>query len=110
MEREKLTDLEFVLLTMLGQLGPTHPYRLGREVETRAGGSVVSLGAMYKAVHRLEKHELVKSHWEDVDPVEAKRPRRRVYEITGLGERVAKQTSEQRAALLRPALGMRGAS
>jgi DNA-binding PadR family transcriptional regulator len=86
MIEEKLTELEFLLLNVLVATGPNHPYRLGREVEERGGKKVVTLGGLYKALHRLEEAGYVESEWEDVDPTEVKRPRRRIYKITGTAE------------------------
>ena len=94
-----LTELEFILVNMLIVVGPTHPYALGRTVEERGGKGFVSLGALYKALHRLEEAGFVDSEWEDVEPQEVKRPRRRRYEVTGLGERAVRQAAETRAAL-----------
>ena len=96
----QLTELEFILLNMLIVVGPTHPYALGRTVEERGGKGVVSLGALYKALHRLDEAGYVDSEWEDVEPREVKRPRRRTYEVTGLGEQAVREAAKTRAALI----------
>ncbi len=101
MDQRKLTELETLLLHFLAEAGTTHPYHLGREVEDRGGEGVVSLGALYKALHRLEGAGCVRSEWEDVDPREVKRPQRRLYTITGVGERAVTRAHENRAALYR---------
>ena len=47
-------------------------------------------GTLYKALARLQKAGFVDSRWEDPDAAAAEgRPRRRLYRVTGLGERVA---------------------
>lgn len=91
MNVEKLTELEYLFLHYLAE-GPSHPYRLGREAEDRGGKGVVTLGALYKALHRLEEGGCVRSSWEDVDShEEAKRPRRRIYRLTALGAQAVKE-------------------
>ncbi|MCH8994276.1 MAG: PadR family transcriptional regulator [Chloroflexi bacterium] len=99
MDERKLTELEYMLLHFLAEAGQTHPYHLGRQVEDRGGRGVVSLGALYKALHRLEGVGCVRSEWEDVDPRTAKRPKRRLYTITGVGEGALTRTRDEKAAL-----------
>jgi DNA-binding PadR family transcriptional regulator len=47
-------------------------------------------GTLYKALSRLEQFGLLTSRWEDAATAEG-RPRRRLYELTGEGARVAEQ-------------------
>lgn len=49
----------------------------------------VSSGTLYPLLARLEKAGWLTSEWEQLDPQEAARPRRRYYRMTGLGERKA---------------------
>lgn len=50
-------------------------------------------GTLYKALDRLEKAGLVQSRWEDPEAAASeRRPRRRLYQVTGLGERVAAES------------------
>jgi PadR family transcriptional regulator, regulatory protein PadR len=42
-------------------------------------------GTLYPILIRLEEYGWVKSRWEDLDPSEAGRPRRRLYTITKVG-------------------------
>ena len=45
-------------------------------------------GTLYKALGRLTETGLLEDHWEDPDAALAeKRPRRRLYQITGEGQR-----------------------
>ncbi len=99
MRGTNLTELEFMLLNALVTEGKTHPYALGRIVEERGGKGVVSLGALYKALHRLEQAGYVSSEWETGDPREMKRPRRRLYETTGVGENALSVGARVRNAL-----------
>jgi DNA-binding PadR family transcriptional regulator len=56
--------------------------------ERSGSRSLTSHGTLYKALGRLEGFGLLASHWEDAAAVEG-RPRRRLYELTGEGARLA---------------------
>jgi PadR family transcriptional regulator, regulatory protein PadR len=47
-------------------------------------------GTLYPLLKRLEDAKWLVSEWEDVSPHEVGRPRRRLYEMTGLGANQAK--------------------
>jgi DNA-binding PadR family transcriptional regulator len=49
----------------------------------------IGSGTLYPLLMRLEKHGWLESQWEDEDPSQMGRPRRRLYKITGLGYREA---------------------
>lgn len=53
-------------------------------------GTNLKSGTLYPLLNRLEEAGWLSSEWEDVSPNEVGRPRRRLYEITGLGIRKAK--------------------
>lgn len=57
--------------------------RSGAEIskETKVGA-----GTLYPMLARLEEAGWFTSDWENVDPKEVGRPRRRFYRLTGLGE------------------------
>lgn len=42
-------------------------------------------GTLYPILLRLERAGWVESQWENLDPTEAGRPRRRYYSLTGVG-------------------------
>jgi DNA-binding PadR family transcriptional regulator len=54
----------------------------GAEISKATG---VASGTLYPILFRLEKARWLSSEWEDVDPSEAGRPRRRLYRMTTLG-------------------------
>ena len=56
--------------------------KLSEELDLRSG-------TIYPLLARLEEAEWLESRWEEVDPVEAGRPRRRLYRLTGQGEVIA---------------------
>jgi PadR family transcriptional regulator, regulatory protein PadR len=49
----------------------------------------VASGTLYPLLMRFEQQGWLTSSWEGVDPVQAGRPRRRLYRITGAGQRAA---------------------
>lgn len=75
----------------------------------------VRSGTLYPMLQRLEGISWVESRWEDAeDALRARRPRRRYYRLTGLGEREARSYCAStptgmfdiiRRALQRPATG-----
>jgi DNA-binding PadR family transcriptional regulator len=74
------------LLLLAALLESSTEWRYGLEL-----GKDVRLtsGTLYPALRRLEKDRIVESRWEDVDPSDEGRPRRRFYRLTGPGEAVA---------------------
>jgi DNA-binding PadR family transcriptional regulator len=58
--------------------------------EQRGSRALTGHGTLYKALGRLEEFGLLTSGWEDAAAAEG-RPRRRLYELTGQGARVAEQ-------------------
>ncbi|MBS0563163.1 MAG: PadR family transcriptional regulator [Proteobacteria bacterium] len=60
----------------------------------------ISSGSLYPLLAKLEKDGLVRSSWEDGDPSVLGRPRRRFYQISGLGFNVAQA---ELAAFAKPA-------
>jgi len=61
-------------------------------------------GTLYPILIRLEQCGWVKSRWEDLDPSEAGRPRRRLYTITGAGNANAAAATKELVEPLRGAL------
>jgi DNA-binding PadR family transcriptional regulator len=86
------TEILGVALSMLrmGQ-GTFHGFALAQTMREQGGSrALTGHGTLYKALGRLEEFGLLTSHWEDAAAVEG-RPRRRLYELTGQGVRVAEQ-------------------
>ena len=55
----------------------------------------VGSGTVYPLLARLEKAGWLESCWESIDPAAEGRPRRRLYRLTGLGQRVASEALAQ---------------
>jgi PadR family transcriptional regulator PadR len=48
-------------------------------------------GTLYPILMRLERSDWLESQWEQLDPSDAGRPRKRLYRLTGLGYNKARQ-------------------
>jgi PadR family transcriptional regulator, regulatory protein PadR len=46
----------------------------------------IGSGTLYPLLQRLENAGWMKSEWENVDPAQVGRPRRRLYKLTGQGQ------------------------
>jgi DNA-binding PadR family transcriptional regulator len=68
--------------------------------EQSASRSLTAHGTLYKALGRLEEFGLLSSRWEDAAP--EGRPRRRLYELTGQGVRVAERARADKQTDRRP--------
>ena len=67
-----------------------HGFALAQTLrEQRGSRALTGHGTLYKALGRLEERGLLTSVWEDGAAAEG-RPRRRLYELTGEGARVAR--------------------
>jgi DNA-binding PadR family transcriptional regulator len=66
-----------------------HGFALARALRERDHArSLTAHGTLYKALERLERAGLLESRWEEPELAAAgRRPRRRLYRVTGLGER-----------------------
>jgi PadR family transcriptional regulator, regulatory protein PadR len=82
-----------------------HGFGLAQTMREESGSrALTGHGTLYKALGRLEEFGLLASRWEDAAAVEG-RPRRRLYELTGQGARVAEQAladTAERATGRRP--------
>lgn len=61
----------------------------------------IASGTIYPMLARLEKAEWLESRWEEQGPNDEGRPRRRLYRLTGHGERAAMAELEQIAKVAR---------
>jgi DNA-binding PadR family transcriptional regulator len=59
-------------------------------------------GTLYPILARYEEAGWLHSEWENVDPAEAGRPRRRLYQITATGKRIV---AREKAVLNTPLIG-----
>jgi PadR family transcriptional regulator PadR len=89
---------------ILGVEGRFHGFGLAKELAERSEArKLTAHGTLYKALGRLEDAGLLRSAWEDADVAVAEgRPRRRLYEVTGAGERALAAWRAQQARLRSP--------
>jgi DNA-binding PadR family transcriptional regulator len=93
------TEILEVALSMLrsGQAS-FHGFGLAQSMREESGSrSLTAHGTMYKALGRLEEFGLLTSRWEDAAAAAEGRPRRRLYELTGEGARVAERARAEMA-------------
>jgi PadR family transcriptional regulator PadR len=86
------TEILGVALSMLRSGDASfHGFGLAQAMrEQNSARALTGHGTLYKALGRLEEFGLLVSRWEDAEAAEG-RPRRRLYELTGKGVRVAEQ-------------------
>ena len=86
--------------------GWLHGYALAKRMaDTRGSGRLTAHGTLYKALGRLADSGMLESRWEDPDEALAEgRPRRRLYRITGLGQRTLLEQAPAQPPSFRPGL------
>jgi PadR family transcriptional regulator PadR len=62
--------------------------RSGAEISRALG---IGSGTLYPLLARLENADWMRSEWEQVDPSEVGRPRKRFYKLTGHGQTRARK-------------------
>jgi DNA-binding PadR family transcriptional regulator len=74
-----------------------HGFGIAQAMRQQSGSRALTAhGTLYKALGRLEEFGLLASRWEDPAAAEG-RPRRRLYELSGQGARVAEAARADRA-------------
>jgi PadR family transcriptional regulator, regulatory protein PadR len=91
-----------ILRTVLPMRGTFHGFGLAHAMrEQRRSRALTAHGTLYKALGRLEERGLLTSTWEDAAAAGG-RPRRRLYELTGEGARVAARVRADQAGARAP--------
>jgi DNA-binding PadR family transcriptional regulator len=67
----------------------------GADIERATG---IKKGTVYPAVARMTRFGWLEWRWEDIDPKVAGRPRKRLYKLTGEGERAVQQIASEALA------------
>ena len=88
---------EIVLLTVAILNGDAYGVGITEEIETRLDRNV-SLGAIQTVLKRLQNKKLVRSAFGEATKIRGGK-RKRYYTITAEGQRILKQTKEQRLSL-----------
>ncbi len=105
----EVSILEVALDLRRAGVSEFHGFAIAREIKAQdEARALTAHGTLYKALGRMERAGLLESEWEDADEaMRAGRPRRRLYRVTGLGERAAR---EQLPRDVSPRLGLQGAA
>jgi DNA-binding PadR family transcriptional regulator len=105
------TEILEVALSMLRAGHATfHGFGLAQAMRDQSGSrSLTAHGTLYKALSRLEEFGLLVSRWEDAAAASERRPRRRLYELTGEGARVAVRDCAEKAVAPRSRVSPRPA-
>jgi len=94
-------------LTLHASVGSFYGYSLAKAIAEKHGGGLTSHGTLYKALGRMVDGGLLEANWEPAETAEAEgRPRRKLYTVTGEGERTHAGARSARIATTRPAQGM----
>ena len=102
MGRTRMTlQTQLVLRALLED--PTHE-RYGLELSTASG---LPSGTIHPILARLEKIGWLESHWEDIDPAKAGRPRRRYYRLSPDGAEQARVALDEARTPVSRYLGIR---
>src|SRR6185369_17326757 len=98
MVRDYLTDFELIVLLAVLRLGDSaYGVPIANEIE-QTGGRTVLLGAIYAALDRLERNELVASFYGDPTAVRGGRAKR-YFSVTRKGLKAVKDTQRAFTAL-----------
>jgi PadR family transcriptional regulator, regulatory protein PadR len=75
-----------------------HGFLIAKEImEGDDARRLTSQGTLYKALDRLERAGLLERWWEDPEVAASEqRPRRRLYQVTGLGEQALAEAARAR--------------
>lgn len=74
--------MDLLLLDLLAD-APSYGYEIAQAVRTRSEGFFdLKEGALYPALHKLERDKLLRSFWREADG-----RRRKYYELTALGRK-----------------------
>jgi len=98
MKETRLGEFEEVILLLVGILGEgAYAFKIGEEFALKTGRAV-SIGSVHSTLSRLETKGFLKSAMGEPSAVRGGR-RKRIYEITALGQQVLKSARNLRISL-----------
>ena len=107
MPRDLLTDFELMILLAILRVGDeAYGVPIAREIETTGRRSVV-LGAVYTALERLERNDMVSSRLGSPSPERGGRAKR-FFAVTPQGLRAVRETQRSLVALWKGVAELRG--
>jgi PadR family transcriptional regulator PadR len=90
--------LEVAMSLLRARHATFHGFGLAQTMREQSGSrSLTAHGTLDTALSRLEEFGLLTSRWEDAAAAVEGRPRRRLYELTGEGARVAERARSEKA-------------
>jgi PadR family transcriptional regulator, regulatory protein PadR len=90
---------ETILLLVILMKGEAYAYALSKEYEAHTGKSI-SISAVHTVLTRLEKKHLIRSEMGGATDARGGR-RKRLFQVTALGERTVQEMKESRFRLWR---------
>ncbi len=94
----------FLILLSFAE-GPAHGYEIRKRAEERSGGSVqFDAGSLYRSIAQLLDQSLIEEVT-TVSGTEMSDPRRRYYDLTGLGRQLVAAEARRLAGLVEYARG-----
>jgi len=102
----EISILEAAAASLSSHDGWLHGYALAKRMaDTRNSGRLTAHGTLYKALGRLADSGMLENRWEDPELALAEgRPRRRLYRITGLGQKALVEQAATETPALQPGL------
>lgn len=85
-----------------------HGFAIAKRMEEIGEASrLTAHGTLYKALGRMEAAGLLESHWESADlALEEGRPRRRLYRVTGAGQKALAASRAEAGSEIRGRTGL----
>jgi len=94
-------------LELQGRDDAFYGYSLAKSIAEENGGGLTAHGTLYKALGRMAERGLLEANWEDATAAEAEgRPRRKLYTVTGEGQRAYAAARSAVSPAARPAQGL----
>ncbi len=98
MKKTKLGEFEeLVLLTVLVLKEEAFGVGIKRELESRLN-ETLSVGSVQSALKRMEEKGFLTSHWGEAEKIRGGK-RKRIYEVTQVGEQVLNEIKDIRSSL-----------
>lgn len=78
------TQLDLLVLTVLGRRGPLHGYGIAEAIEALSADALrIDEGSLYPALHRMEETGWIAAEW----TVTENKRRARIYQLTRAGRK-----------------------
>src|SRR5487761_1952789 len=86
------TQLDLLVLTVLGRRGPLHGYGIAEAIEALSADALrIDEGSLYPALHRMEETGWIAAEW----TVTENKRRARIYQLTRAGRKQLASETER---------------